>query len=265
MYNKDGFTYLFDFDYGSRLKEKIFIYEVLQKFDNNSLVGSYLSVNNNVYHLEFYFVLIFEKEQTEFEKWIKVYYPEKYRVFNIYPEYLMLNNMHGLIDGKELDLVLTKEANHLFVFPERDQINSLFPPSFHKLQKERVFICHASEDKEEVLKLFEILQSKEIPSFIDEYEIKFGETIDEAIQRNLQSTKIALICYSKAFVTKVSEWISKELSFFEDNNLVTIPINMDLESVKLEEIIGSKKFVNYNDEEDLMQLVFQLKETIRRI
>lgn len=265
MYKKNGFTYLFDFDYGARVKEKIFINDVLQKFDNNSLVGSFLSVNNNVYHLEFYFGLHFEQRQNEFENWIKVNYPEKYRVFNIYAEYLMLNNMHGLIDGKELGFVLTKEANHLFLFAEREQIDKLFPPSFHKIQKEKVFICHASENKVEALKLFEMLQSKEIPSFIDKHEIKFGETIDEVIQRNLQSTKIALICYSEAFVSKVSEWISKELSFFEEKKLITIPINLDLESVKLEKIIGSKRFVNYNDKDDLMQLVFQLKETLRRI
>ncbi|CAI8903082.1 hypothetical protein [Bacillus pseudomycoides] len=67
-------SYLFELNYGERMKEKAFIASVLNRYDIKTLVGASLIVNNNPYGFEFYLHLTFQGGVTEFEEWLRTNY-----------------------------------------------------------------------------------------------------------------------------------------------------------------------------------------------
>lgn len=77
----------------------------------------------------------------------------------------------------------------------------------------RVFISHASEDKENLVReLAATLVSKGIDVWYDEYEIKPGKSIRESIDRGLSSCDIGLVIFSKKYFDKT--WTIWELNGF---------------------------------------------------
>ena len=73
-----------------------------------------------------------------------------------------------------------------------------------------VFISHASEDKEEVVRpLAEKLMLRGIKVWLDEYELTLGDSLRRKIDHGLASSRFGLVILSKAFFSK--EWPQKEL------------------------------------------------------
>ena len=67
-------SYLFALDYGNREDEKIFVGEVLDTFDRDSLTGAMLWINNNPYSLElFLFPASFQAAQKKMMKNLVMY------------------------------------------------------------------------------------------------------------------------------------------------------------------------------------------------
>lgn len=76
--------------------------------------------------------------------------------------------------------------------------------------KRLVFLCHASEDKENVVRpVKEALFSRNINSWIDEAEITLGDSITSKINKGLGEAEYVVVFISPAFVKK--PWPKKEL------------------------------------------------------
>lgn len=74
-----------------------------------------------------------------------------------------------------------------------------------------VFICHASEDKNDVaLPLYEALKSRNINAFIDCFGINWGDSIVGRINIALQKSKYVIAIISEDFINK--PWPMKELN-----------------------------------------------------
>lgn len=74
-----------------------------------------------------------------------------------------------------------------------------------------VFICHASEDKEAVARpLAEALRDRHIDVWYDEFSMKVGDSLREAIDRGLARSRFGIVVVSPAFFTK--RWTQRELS-----------------------------------------------------
>ena len=90
------------------------------------------------------------------------------------------------------------------------------PPDFVKKLKGifdmyDVFICHASEDKEEVaIPLYPSLQARKINSFIDCFSIGWGDSLVSKINTALQKSKYVIAIISEDSIKK--SWPMKELN-----------------------------------------------------
>jgi len=73
-----------------------------------------------------------------------------------------------------------------------------------------VFVCHASEDKEDFVKpLAEALCKQSLRVWYDEFELKLGDSLRQSIDRGLRDSKFAIVVLSHAFFSK--PWPQREL------------------------------------------------------
>lgn len=77
-------SYMFSLNYGDRMNEKKFIKEILNKFDEEELVGAGIYVNNNPYNLEMLLYLNFAKSAEKFEAWLIKNYRNKKRIYKFF-------------------------------------------------------------------------------------------------------------------------------------------------------------------------------------
>ena len=73
-----------------------------------------------------------------------------------------------------------------------------------------IFISHASEDKDEVVRpLAEQLRHRGLRVWMDETEIKLGDSLRRSIDHGLSKSRYGLVVLSPDFLKK--EWPQKEL------------------------------------------------------
>ena len=73
-----------------------------------------------------------------------------------------------------------------------------------------VFISHASEDKDEIVRpLAMALQSENLRVWYDEFELKIGDSLRQKIDRGLANSKVGLVVLSPNFISK--GWTNYEL------------------------------------------------------
>jgi hypothetical protein len=74
-----------------------------------------------------------------------------------------------------------------------------------------VFICHASEDKDAVARpLAEALRERHIDVWYDEFSMKVGDSLREAIDRGLANCRYGIVVVSPAFFRK--RWTQREMN-----------------------------------------------------
>ncbi len=74
-----------------------------------------------------------------------------------------------------------------------------------------VFICHASEDKQEVAKpLADLLRNRDFEVWYDEYALKLGDSLAQKIDEGLANCRFGVVVLSPAFFTKI--WPQRELA-----------------------------------------------------
>ncbi len=73
-----------------------------------------------------------------------------------------------------------------------------------------IFLCHASEDKEEVLRpIVEACGQAGISCWFDEAEIKWGDSITQKVNEGLTKARYVVVVFSTSFVEK--NWPQREL------------------------------------------------------
>lgn len=114
--------YIFSLDYSERIKEKVFIKDILKRYDYNTLVGCGLFVNNNPYNPEMLLFASFKKGADDFESFIKSNYPSKRRIFNYFIDDIFESfqsrgyNSATFIDEAEVDSIITDDPNFYSYF-----------------------------------------------------------------------------------------------------------------------------------------------------
>lgn len=74
----------------------------------------------------------------------------------------------------------------------------------------RVFISHASEDKEAFVRVLADALRSRMEVWYDEFELKIGDSLRETIELGLRDSDFGLVVLSKTFFRK--EWTKKELN-----------------------------------------------------
>jgi hypothetical protein len=78
------------------------------------------------------------------------------------------------------------------------------------MQNKDIFLCHASEDKESVVRpLASVLESHEITCWLDEAEILWGESITRKVNQGLATSRFVLVVLSAHSMDK--NWPQREL------------------------------------------------------
>ncbi|KUK86470.1 MAG: GUN4-like family protein [candidate division TA06 bacterium 34_109] len=134
-----------------------------------------------------------------------------------------------------------------------------------------IFICHASEDKESVVKpLLETLDKESISYWYDEAEIKWGESIPNKINEGLRISRYVIVVLSNVFLSK--NWPQKELtsalniesSAGEVKVLPLIVGNKEVRDKILLQypILNDKRYIIW--EKDVKKIVEELKRCLGR-
>lgn len=79
------------------------------------------------------------------------------------------------------------------------------------MDKRDIFICHASEDKEEIVRpVVEAFTQANISCWYDEAEIKWGDSITQKVNEGLSMSRYVIVVFSTSFVEK--NWPQRELN-----------------------------------------------------
>jgi formylglycine-generating enzyme required for sulfatase activity len=112
--------------------------------------------------------------------------------------------------------------------------SSFLPHPFIMSRPLRVFLCHASQDKPVVWKLYRYLKQRGVKPWLDQADLLPGENWEVEIPNALLSSDVILVCLSKNSVDKEG-YVQKEISFALDKALEKPEGTIFVIPVKLEE------------------------------
>ena len=134
-----------------------------------------------------------------------------------------------------------------------------------------IFICHASEDKEIIVKpLLVALDKENISYWYDEAEIKWGDSIPNKINEGLRISRYVIVILSNNFLSK--NWPQRELNSALNIESTTgevkiLPIIVGNDEVKEKilhqyPILNDKRYIIWKD--DVNGVVEELKRCLQR-
>ena len=126
----------------------------------------------------------------------------------------------------------------------------------------RVFLCHASEDKAAVRKLYKALQRDGCSPWLDEESLVAGQKWQDEIPKAVGATDVVLVCLSNHSTAK-DGYIQREIALALDEvakkpngSIFLIPVL--LEKCLIPERLGSWHSVNYFEQDGYKRLLIAL-------
>lgn len=134
-----------------------------------------------------------------------------------------------------------------------------------------IFICHASEDKEIIVKpLLDALDKEKISYWYDEAEIKWGDSIPNKINEGFRISRYVIVIFSNNFLSK--NWPQRELNSAlniesSTGEVKILPIIVGNDEVKAKilhqyPILNDKRYIIWKD--DVNDVVEELKRCLQR-
>lgn len=132
--------------------------------------------------------------------------------------YKKLYNITFDEDLKLSDFVseLIKKYNEL---KDSDKKVSPSPANINTISNPKVFICHASEDKEYALKLYENLELKGIRPWLDKKSLLAGDQWDKQIKNEIKNIDYFLVLNSKSLTNKFIGYVNMEINLALETQL----------------------------------------------
>ena len=253
--------FIWEGDYGNRSHLMPILKEILKEQNANSLQMVHAFINNNPYTLEFYLVLSYNKPEeqhiTEMIAMLQnadlIYRPDitHNELFSEFGNRRF--NSTTFIDGGDLEI----RFSELFFFPEKRELREKgYKFSGPLGRKMPVFLSHQSKNKEEIEELIPYLNGEGLPIWLDKYNIDYGESIVEEVEKGIKSSGAVIFWITKEFIE--SDWCKKELKDFlnrynDKKDVLIIPvISDDIEIEELNSISDLKHINNTNEELNLV-------------
>jgi hypothetical protein len=128
----------------------------------------------------------------------------------------------------------------------------------------RTFICHASQDKSAVRKLYGLLKGQSwIDAWLDEERILGGQVWDFEIRKAVRASDVVLVCLSHTSITK-DGYVQKEIRLALDiadekpeGTIYLIPLR--LERCSVPERLSRWQWIDYFRKEGLIRLLDSLR------
>ncbi len=132
-----------------------------------------------------------------------------------------------------------------------------------------VFICHASEDKSDIIKpLVAAFKREAISYWYDKAEIKWGDSIIEKVNEGLRISRYVIVVISKSFLSK--NWPKRELNSAINIEASTgkvrvLPLVVGTDKVRKEifqkyPLLNDKRYLTW--ENDVQKIVDALKDCL---
>ncbi|HTX92249.1 MAG TPA: toll/interleukin-1 receptor domain-containing protein [Anaerolineales bacterium] len=126
------------------------------------------------------------------------------------------------------------------------------------------FICHASQDKPAVRKLFGLLKNEEwIDPWLDEERILGGQKWDFEIRKAVQASDVVIVCLTRTSITK-DGYVQKEIRLALDiadekpeGTIYIIPLK--LEKCTVPDRLGTWQWINYFSKDGHARLLDSLR------
>ena len=264
-----NYLYFFECDYGSRIKERQFIKDILNQFDKDyaTMVGAV--VNNNPYSLEFSVVVNLQKSPVRFERWMRDNYPEKLKRHNVFLENALTFNVQTFIDDFSVDAAFICEGGgFLFLWPERELLESQYPQyKSMKRNSSKVFLSHSSKDKELIVNpLNAYLKAKSIGTWLDSCEIDYGENIYLKVNEGIENANVGVFILTENFFDGSSGWPLTEYSTFimelMKNNKKVLMVNAGIAPEKIHSMMKAYRYLDWNDGKGLPEIANAIKRKL---
>lgn len=131
-------------------------------------------------------------------------------------------------------------------------------------QKLKVFLCHSSQDKQQVRDLYKRLKSETwIDTWLDEEKIKPGQQWEYEIEKAVDQTDVVVVCLSKTSISKegyVQKEIKQSLDKAEEKPSDTIfIIPLRLEECNVPPSLKKLQWTNYFEKDGYEKLVQSLE------
>ena len=171
---------------------------------------------------------------------------------------LVLRLQNGLQEWLGSDITL--QLPHL---PDRISVESVFDQSFDN-RKLKVFLCHASTDKEIVRDLYQRFTDEGwFDPWLDEKKILAGQKWETEIQNAVRNSHVVLVCLSQSAITREG-YIQREISLALDTaeekpegTIFIIPVR--LENCDIPQRLKKYHWVNYFDADGYRQIIKSLQ------
>lgn len=263
------YMYMFECDYGSRVKERDFIKDILNTFEPDYATSVGAVVNNNPYCLEFSIVVNLQGDPIRFEEWLRNKYPEKIKRHNVFLNDVLFFNVITFIEETMVDMALVSEPSFVFLWPERELFETL-NPQYKQMKRNdsKVFISHSSKDKELIVgPLNAYLQAEGIGTWLDSYEIDYGDNIYLKVNEGIENSKVGIFILTNNFFDSASGWPITEFStFFMDlmkNNKKVLMVNAGVDQDKIHAMMKAYKYLNWDDGEGLPELANAIRRKLK--
>ena len=257
----NNYMYVFQCEYGSRVKERQFLKDILNTFDKDYATMVGLIVNNNPYCLEFSIAINLQDDPIKFESWLKENYPEKSKHHNIFLGDISQYNVQTLIDDSMVDAALVSEGKGwLFFWPEQQLLEELNPQyKCLKNNEAKVFLSHSSKDKEFIVNpINAYLQAEGIGTWLDSYEIDYGDNIYLKVNEGIESADIGVFILTDNFFDSSSGWPVTEFSTFfmeaMNNKKKLLFINAGVSPENMHAMMKSYKYLTWSGLDSLPEI-----------
>ena len=246
--------FVWEADYGERKKVNEVSRNLLATQNAQSLQCISYYVNNNPYNLEFYILVSYDDPTDEEMAYMKHSFEDiglKYRNdITMDALFCEMSNRRFNIATFDDEEMFAIQINSLFWFPERCELEQkgyiMKPFTISK----KVFISHASEDKDRVRNLIPYLNGKNMPVWFDEYSINGGEKLYDRIKKGVEESTIIIFWMSKDFLA--SDWCSEEIKMATDMGLKQIYlIDEEVNHNELKKEILDYKFIKIKNSDSM--------------
>lgn len=142
-------------------------------------------------------------------------------------------------------------------------VSLIVEPALKNSRPLRVFLCHATQDKPDVRKLYKQLNSEGIDVWLDEEKLIPGQNWRLEIPKAVRSSDVIIVCLSGNSISKegfVQSEIKTALDFATEKPEGTIFIvPLRLEECEVPESLRHLQWVNYFKYKGIERLLFALR------
>lgn len=136
-----------------------------------------------------------------------------------------------------------------------------------KINKSKVFISQSSKDKDLIVNpLNSYLQGNNIGTWLDSYEIDFGENIYLKVNEGIENAKVGVFVLTNNFFDSKSGWPLTEFStFFMElmkANKIVLMINAGVDHEKMHSMMKAYRYLSWENGNGLPEIANAIKKVL---